>query len=119
LAIELPSSPADRRKLYIAGGVFVVCMIWLGYYIVSQMNFSGPDHTLDTPGWTVVNEMYTKLIANHDYADVALRVDTEKPLKIVVMGEVYSKDAFDRLPQVLKELNADAEYDIKAEYKKR
>lgn len=117
--LTLPSSPSDRRKLFIALGICVVCLLWLGYYFLSQVNFTGPDRTLDTPGWKIVNDMYTKLTADHAYADVALKVDTEKPLKIIVMGEVYSKDDFDRLPKVLKELNAEAEYDIQAEYKKK
>ena len=97
----------------------MVCIAWLGYYFLSQVNFTGPDRTLETPGWKITGEMYNKLITDHAFADVALKVDTEKPLKIIVMGEVYSKADFDRLPQVLKDLNGEAEFDNQVELKKK
>ncbi len=116
---SLPESASDRRKLFLAMGICLLCFIWLAYYFGSQMNFHGPDRTLQTPGWKIASEMYEKLTADHAFADVALKVDTEKPLKIIVMGEVYSKPDFDRLPSVLKELNGEAEYDMQVEYKKK
>ncbi len=118
-SFTLPSSPADRRKLYIALGIFVLCAIWLTYYFGSQMSFRGRDRTLETPGWKASSDIFNKLIADPAFTDIALKVESEKPLKISVMGEVYSKADFERLPGVLKELNSQAEFDIQVEQKKK
>ena len=46
-------------------------------------------------------------------------VITEKPLKLNVVGAVYTQKDMDRLPAVLKEFNPDAEFDIHVELIRR
>lgn len=114
-----PKSNSDRRKLFIALGICIVCIGWLGYYYLSQVDFRGPDLTLRTPGWKIAGDLFNEISADHAYSDIAFRVESENPLKIAVIGEIYSKPAFDRLPDMLKELQPGVEFDIQAEFKKR
>lgn len=118
MASSLPSDPADRRKLLIVASVLAACALWLSFYFLSQVSFRGRDRTLDTPGWKVASDTYEKLITDTAFGDVALKVDTEKPLKIIVIGEVTKQADLDRLPDVLKSLNPDAEYDIQVEVRR-
>ena len=115
----IPTEPADRRKFLIVLGIIVVCAIWMIYYFASQVSFQGVAKAPDTPGWKVANEINSKLIAEHAFADVALAVVNEKPLKLTAVGAVYSQKDRDRLPEVLKELNSEAEFEINVEIIKR
>lgn len=117
--MALPSDPADRKKLFIVAGCILLCAVWLVYYFGPGLSFRGESKPMDTPAWKISAELNAKLIADHDFADVAIGAISENPLKFSAVGAVFRQKDLDRLPDVLKELRPDAEFEIKVELIKR
>ena len=115
----IPSDSAERRKLFIAVSVIGLCTMWLLYFALTHISFGGGARPLDTPGWKLAIELSNKLNEEKPYADVGLAVLNEKPLKFQVNGAVWKQEDLDNLPARLKELKADAEYEMNVEILRR
>ena len=97
----------------------MLCIAWLTYYFGPAISFKGEVKPQDTPGGKIAAELNAKLVADHDFADVAIVAISENPLKFSAVGAVFKQKELDRLPGVLKELQPDAEFEIKVELLRR
>lgn len=111
----IPTSTKERRKLFVAVSVIGVCAMWLLYFVITQIGSSGVAKPQDTPGWNLAIELTKKLNEDRSYSDVGLAVLNENPLKFQVSGAVWKKEHLDQLPDRLKELKSDAEYELNVE----
>jgi hypothetical protein len=117
---SLPSDPSARWKLILAVSITAICLVWISYFLFTSFSFSAKRATApSSPGWTSAYEINKKLLDDPAYLDVGVAVASESPLKFVVKGGVYSQADLDRLPEALKKMNPDAEYELQVELLKR
>jgi hypothetical protein len=116
---SLPSDPSARRKLILAVSIIGICSLWMIYFVSTQFDFRGPARAPSSAGWTAAQQINAKLNSDHAFSDVGVGVLKEKPLKYIVNGGVYKQDDLDRLPEVLKSIKPDAEYELHVELLKK
>jgi hypothetical protein len=106
-------------KVFAIVAIIVVCGGWLVYYASTHIETPKTAQMPDSPGLKAGRELNAKLAEDHAFLDVGVVVESEAPLKFIVNGAVWSKADLDRLPAALKNLNADAEYDVQVHLMKR
>lgn len=108
----LPSDRKDRIKLISAVVIFLICLIWLIYFVGSNINWSGPAKPLTTPAWITANELNAKLVERAEFHDVGFSVETERPLRYKVSGMVRTPKDLDKLKAFLVEIRPENDYDL-------
>lgn len=111
----LPTDRRERVKLLAAGAVSVVCLLWLCYYLFSSVRFEGRARAPDTPAWRVANEVSGKLAERPEFADVALNVESERPMKFKVVGAVHAPEDMESLKTFMKEVRPENDYELQVE----
>ncbi|HVU64989.1 MAG TPA: hypothetical protein VHC70_13495 [Phycisphaerales bacterium] len=115
----LPSDPSARWKMILAISIIFICFLWIVYFTFSNFGSRRLATAPDSPGWTAAHQINQELEKDRAFADVGVAVLTENPLKYVVKGGVYSQADLDRLPEALKRIKPDAEYELQVELLKR
>jgi hypothetical protein len=114
LTDRLPQERGDKVKLLAVVCLLPILLIWLIIYAMSSM----PEplaQAVDSPGWTIAQDLSRKLNADHAFMDVGFAVVTEDPLRFAVNGAVHSDADMPRLVEKLQELRPEGDYEMNVE----
>jgi len=111
---SVPNDRSARIKLFGAAAVVVICAVWLGYFILSNLGGAtyNPSSTPDSPLHSVAHELTMKLNEDIALKDVGFAVEPTTPPKLKVVGMVHSQADLDKVKAQLKVLRPEGDYEI-------
>jgi len=115
----IPTDRADRIKFFVVVGIVALTFLWLGYYLLVNVEWHKTAKAPTGPGWTASHEITEKLTADPAFADVGVSVTSPKPLKLAINGAVYSQEDLGKLVETMKQLRPEGDYEIHVEVLKR
>ena len=86
------NAPAQQTKLIAVCVVLGAAMIWLTLTLAPMLKSRPPAPELNTPGWKLANKLNLELAAVPAFADTMFNVESEKPLKLKLVGGVRTPD---------------------------
>jgi len=94
----------QRAKLVIVCAVAAIAVVMLGISLRSVVGGRPRARALDTPGWRMARELTEKLNARPAFMDTGFVVESERPLRLKLVGGVRTQRELSELREFVKTL---------------